>query len=91
MTESNSKPRVAILGLGNMGAGMAGRLLQGGFPLTVYNRNREKAAQFASVGARVAESPREAAADAEIIVSMVADDGASREIWLGEKGVLAGS
>jgi 3-hydroxyisobutyrate dehydrogenase len=90
MTESNSKPRVAILGLGNMGAGMAGRLLQAGFPLTVYNRNREKAAQIASAGARAAESPREAAEDAEIIVSMVADDSASREIWLGEKGVLAG-
>lgn len=90
MTESNSKPRVAILGLGNMGAGMAGRLLQAGFPLTVYNRNRAKAAQFSGAGTRVAESPRDAAADAEIIVSMVADDVGSREIWLGEKGVLAG-
>ncbi len=90
MTEPNSKPRVAILGLGNMGTGMTGRLLQAGFPLNVYNRNRQKAAQFAGAGARVAESPREAAADAEIIVSMVADDSASREIWLGDKGVLAG-
>ena len=90
MTEPNSKPRVAILGLGNMGAGMAGRLLQAGFPLTVYNRNREKAAHFVSAGARLVDSPREAAANAEVMISMVADDGASREIWLGEKGVLAG-
>jgi len=90
MTESTLKPRVAILGLGNMGAGMAGRLVHAGFPLTVYNRNPEKAAQFVSAGARLADSPREAAANAEIIISMVADDVASRDIWLGEKGALAG-
>lgn len=90
MTESTLKPRVAILGLGNMGAGMAGRLIHAGFPLAVYNRNREKAAQFISAGARAVDSPREAAVNAEIIISMVADDNASREIWVGEKGVLAG-
>jgi 3-hydroxyisobutyrate dehydrogenase len=90
MTESTLKSRVAILGLGNMGAGMAGRLIHAGFPLTVYNRNREKAAQFVNAGARAVDSPREAAANAEIIISMVADDSASRDIWLGEKGVLAG-
>jgi 3-hydroxyisobutyrate dehydrogenase len=90
MTESISKPRVAILGLGNMGAGMASRLLQANFPLSVYNRNRDKAAQFSSAGARAADSPREAASNAEIIISMVADDGASRHVWLGEEGVLAG-
>jgi len=90
MTEPLLKTRVAILGLGNMGAGMASRILHADFPLTVYNRNREKTAQFASAGARVAHSPREAASNSEIIISMVADDGASRQVWLGEEGVLAG-
>jgi 3-hydroxyisobutyrate dehydrogenase len=86
-----SKPRVAILGLGIMGSGMAGRLLSAGFPLTLYNRNREKAAQFAGAGAVVASSPREAASNADIVISIVADDVASRTVWLGERGALAGA
>ena len=69
-----SKPRVAVLGLGTMGAGMAGRVLAAGFPLAVYNRNREKADPFSNAGALVAGSPREAASRADIILSMVADD-----------------
>jgi 3-hydroxyisobutyrate dehydrogenase len=86
-----SKPRVAILGLGIMGSGMAGRVLSADFPLMVYNRNREKAAPFEKGGAFVAASPREAAARAEIIISIVADDAASRAVWLGEDGALAGA
>lgn len=85
------KPRVALLGLGIMGSGMAGRLLSSGFPLTVYNRNREKARPFAEEGAFVASTPREAASRAGIVLSMVADDVASREMWLGEEGALAGA
>jgi len=79
------------MGLGIMGSGMAGRLLSAEFPLTVYNRNRDKVAPFASSGATVAASPREAAPGAQIIISMVADDAASRGVWLGEKGALAGA
>ena len=86
-----SKPRVAFLGLGIMGGGMASRLLSAGFPLTVYNRNREKTVAFSQGGAVVASSPREAASNAEIIISMVADDVASRSMWLGENGALAGA
>jgi len=86
-----SKPRVAIMGLGIMGSGMAGRLLSSGFPLTVYNRNKDKAAPFASAGATVAGTAREAATGAQIIISMVADDIASRGVWLGENGALAGT
>jgi 3-hydroxyisobutyrate dehydrogenase len=85
-----SKPRVAILGLGIMGGGMATRLLSSGFPVSVYNRNREKANKFAESGAFVAGSPGEAAARSEIVISMVADDVASRSIWLEEGGALAG-
>ena len=86
-----SKPRVAILGLGIMGSGMAGRLLSADFPLVVYNRNLAKAAPFSSSGAVVAHSPREAASNAEVIISMVADDAASRDVWLGDHGALAGA
>jgi len=86
-----TKPRVAVLGLGIMGGGMAGRLVSAGFPLSVYNRNREKAAQFTAAGAFLAESAREAASRSEIIISMVADDAASRNMWLGDNGAVAGA
>ena len=74
-----------------MGSGMAGRLLSAGFPLSVYNRNPEKARPFADAGAHLAISPKEAAARSEIIISMVADDVASRQVWLGENGALSGT
>ncbi|HEV7218299.1 MAG: NAD(P)-dependent oxidoreductase [Terriglobales bacterium] len=86
-----ANPRVAILGLGIMGSGMAGRVLAANYPLTVYNRNPEKAKRFADAGAFVASSPREAAARAEIVISMVADDTSSCAIWLGPEGALAGA
>jgi 3-hydroxyisobutyrate dehydrogenase len=86
-----TKPRVAILGLGIMGGGMASRLLSSGFTVAVYNRNPEKAVALASAGALVASSPREAASHADIVISMVADDIASRNVWLGENGALAGA
>jgi 3-hydroxyisobutyrate dehydrogenase len=89
MNANMSKPRVALLGLGIMGSGMAGRLLSAGFPTSVYNRNVEKARPFVEAGAQVANTPREAASRADVIISMVTDDHASREVWLGETGALA--
>ena len=86
-----SKPRVALIGLGLMGTGMARRLLGAGFPLTVYNRNPQRAAPLAEEGAHVAASPREAAARADVVLSMVSDDVAARAVWLGEQGALAGA
>jgi len=80
---------VALLGLGTMGNGMAKNLLKAGFPLSVYNRTRSKAEAFASKGARVADSPADAARGAHVIVAMVADDNASRDVWIGAKGALA--
>jgi 3-hydroxyisobutyrate dehydrogenase len=88
---SSSLPPVALLGLGLMGGGMARRLLGAGFPLTVYNRSPEKANSLVAAGAKFAASPREAAKKASVILSMVADDDASRGLWLGETGALAGA
>jgi 3-hydroxyisobutyrate dehydrogenase len=82
---------VTMLGLGVMGAGMAHNLLKAGFPLTVYNRTLAKAEPLAARGAQVAATPREAAAHAAIIIAMVGDDEASRAIWLGDAGALAGA
>lgn len=91
MKQTMSKTRVAILGLGSMGTGMAKRLLSERFPVVVYNRGHEKAETLAADGAIVAGSPREAAATVRVVISMVADDAASRVVWLGENGALAGA
>ena len=90
MTSDITNTRVAFLGLGIMGSGMARRLLSAGARLTVFNRSAERAEPLATAGAMVADSPRAAAADADIVFSMVADDAASRAMWEGGEGALAG-
>jgi 3-hydroxyisobutyrate dehydrogenase len=79
---------VAFLGLGVMGRGMAARLLGAGFPVAVWNRNPARAEALQRQGAVVAASPAEAAASAGVIISMVSDDDASRNVWLGPGGAL---
>ena len=79
---------VALLGLGTMGAGMAANLLKAGFSLSVYNRTAAKAQTLISAGARFASTPAEAAKNASVIVSMLSDDAASREVWVGSDGAL---
>jgi 3-hydroxyisobutyrate dehydrogenase len=81
--------RIAFLGLGIMGAAMARRLLDRGFELTVWNRNAARAASLVSAGARLATTPADAARGAEAVIAMLADDQASREVWLGNAGALA--
>jgi len=74
-----------------MGSGMAAQLLKAGFPLAVYNRNPDRAAEAVKQGARLAQTPRDAAEGADVIVAMLADDDASRKVWLGESGALHGA
>jgi 3-hydroxyisobutyrate dehydrogenase len=85
--ESNA--RIALLGLGTMGRGMAVNLLKAGFPLTVWNRTRAKAEALTAAGALVAETPARAAENATVVLAMLADDPASRAAWLGTDGALA--
>jgi predicted DNA-binding protein YlxM (UPF0122 family) len=73
-----------------MGSGMARRLLGAGYSLSVYNRTADRAAPLQKDGARLASTPREAVAGAMFVISMLADDAASRAVWLGENGALAG-
>ncbi len=84
-----TKAKVALLGLGTMGSGMAINLLRAGFSLTVYNRTRARALPLEAAGAIIADTPAQAAGDAGIVLAMLADDAASRTIWLGENGSLA--
>ncbi|MCA6121593.1 NAD(P)-dependent oxidoreductase [Bradyrhizobium sp. WSM 1704] len=81
--------RVAFIGLGRMGHGMAGRYLDAGFTVTVWNRSRAKAEDLIARGAQWATSPEDAAIDADAVVTMVADDEASRAVWLTKDGAAA--
>ena len=74
--------KVGFIGLGNMGSAMARNLIKAGHDLTVYNRTQSRAAPFASLGARIAETPSEAAADAEVLITMLADDAAVEAVIL---------
>lgn len=80
--------RVAFLGLGLMGKPMACNVLKAGYPLTVYNRSPEKTGDLAQAGARVASTPEEAARDADVVITMVSDPPAVREVVLGKQGVV---
>jgi 3-hydroxyisobutyrate dehydrogenase len=82
--------RIAFVGLGRMGRGMAGRLLGAGHDLVVVNRTPGRADDLVARGARRADSPREAVDGTDAVVVMVSDDEASRSVWLGPDGVLAG-
>src|SRR5512147_2003935 len=81
--------RITFLGLGLMGAAMARRLLQHGFDLTVWNRNAGRADELVKAGARLAATPADGARGAEAVIAMLADDEASRAVWLGDSGALA--
>jgi 3-hydroxyisobutyrate dehydrogenase len=81
--------RVAFIGLGRMGHGMAGRYLDAGFAVVVWNRSKAKAEDLIVRGAQWATSPEDAAIDADAVVTMVADDAASRAVWLTKDGAAA--
>ncbi len=81
---------IAYIGLGRMGAGIAANLLRAGFSVTVYNRSHEKMVALAAAGAKVADSPAEASAYADVVMSMLADDQATEDVTFGDKGIAAG-
>ena len=85
------RQRVAVLGLGSMGSRMAANLASAGFAVTVWNRSSGPAEALAGEHPVIAATdPRAAAADADVVISMVADDAAARGVWLDrETGVLA--
>jgi 3-hydroxyisobutyrate dehydrogenase len=86
-----NKKTVAILGLGAMGSRIAQNLLTAKIPVVVYNRTAAKAKPLIDLGAVDAATPREAAQQADFVISMVKDDEGSRQIWLApETGAMAG-
>ena len=82
--------KIAFLGLGQMGAPMASRLLEAGHELTVWNRTRDRAEALAARGAAVARSPAEAGAGAAVAITMLATPEALQDVVLGENGLARG-
>ena len=85
-----SQTTVAIIGLGRMGSGMARRILEAGYPLTVWNRSTDKTQPFAEAGARVAATPAEAARAADIVLTSLLDDASVIDRMTAADGILAG-
>ncbi len=84
-------PKVAFVGTGRMGAAMVGRIAGAGFPVTIYNRTREKADLVGSAtGAQVATTAREAVTGADVVLVSLADDAAVRSSYGGPDGLVAG-
>src|SRR5580704_11329036 len=83
-------PTVGFIGLGLMGKPMARNLLKAGFPLVVWNRTRAKADDLVREGATVAGSPREAAAQADVLIAIISDPPAIEEAIFGKTGALEG-
>jgi 3-hydroxyisobutyrate dehydrogenase-like beta-hydroxyacid dehydrogenase len=81
--------KIAFLGLGQMGAPMAGRLLEAGHDVTVWNRSAENASPLADRGAAVASSPAEAAVGVDVAITMVSDPAALEDVVFGEHGLAA--
>jgi 3-hydroxyisobutyrate dehydrogenase-like beta-hydroxyacid dehydrogenase len=81
---------VACLGLGRIGAGIAQSVQRAGHRLIVYNRTLEKTQAFVASGTMIARSPREAAAEADILITCLMDDSSVLENMIGEDGILAG-
>ena len=79
---------VAFIGLGAMGSRMAMNLLAAGHSLRVFNRSGEKTKPFADKGVPVCDSPAAAVKGAEFVCSIVSDDAATRDVMLGNNGVI---
>lgn len=90
LTVTLSTMNISFIGLGTMGAPMAQNLLKAGFSVTVHNRTRSKEEALAAQGATRAASPKEAAANADVVITNVSDTPDVEEVILGEQGAIHG-
>jgi 2-hydroxy-3-oxopropionate reductase len=84
------KPGVGLIGLGLMGKPMGRNLLKAQFPLVVWNRTKERADDLVRDGAKFASSPRETAAQADVLITIVSDPPAVEQVLWGENGAIDG-
>jgi len=76
---------ITILGTGNMGVRMAKHLLDGGYHLSVFNRDKQKTTELVQLGAKYFSTPKQAVASADLVISMLTDDKAANDVWLNQK------
>jgi 3-hydroxyisobutyrate dehydrogenase-like beta-hydroxyacid dehydrogenase len=91
MEGDHLKPGLGFIGMGHMGSHMAQRLLDAGYQITVYDRTREKAKALRQRGAQVAQTPKELAANCQVVLVCVTDDEAQQGVMFGPDGALAGT
>jgi 2-hydroxy-3-oxopropionate reductase len=82
--------KVGLIGLGLMGKPMGMNLLKAGFPLAVWNRTASRANELVAAGAKLAPSPRDLAANSELVLSIVSDPPALEEVLWGQNGAMQG-
>lgn len=82
----NVKPNIAFIGLGNMGAPMAENLLKAGYMLSVYDLSEAATQRLQQAGARVADSPKDAASNTQVIISMLPAGKHVHSVYLGKSG-----
>jgi 3-hydroxyisobutyrate dehydrogenase-like beta-hydroxyacid dehydrogenase len=89
ITSLTVDPKLGFIGIGSMGRPIARRLLQAGYKVSVYNRDRSKAEALVGYGAVVANSIAELASNTDVILSCLANDDAVRNVYAGPEGVFA--
>ena len=83
--------KLGMAGLGRMGVPMAKNLINAGFDIQIWNRNPERSASFATeMQCQIAQTPEALASACDIVITMLADDAASQDVYLGESGLLKG-
>ena len=82
--------QIGFIGLGQMGAGIAANLVRAGHSVAVWNRSPDKARRSVEAGAMLAASPKAAAADRDVVLTMLADDAALTAVLAGDGGLYAG-
>src|SRR5438132_9741007 len=90
MEGDHLKPSIGFIGMGHMGSHMAQRLLDAGYQVTVYDRTEEKAQEVGQRGALVAPTPKELAANCQVVMACVTNDEAQHDVMFGTDGALVG-
>jgi len=85
------KQKIGWIGLGKMGIPMSQNLVKAGYPLTVYNRTKEKTKELSDQGAQVEDSPKALASQVDVIISMISDDPALEAVSFGADGAFEGA
>ena len=85
------KKKVGFIGLGAMGQPMARNLVKAGYDLTGYDVNPDAGEELKRAGARTADSPQKVGESSDVVITMLPDSPEVEQVYLGEKGLLAGA